>query len=714
MMDTHKDAFREEAYELLSTLEEALLELEEAPDDVELIGKVFRVMHTIKGSGAMFGFDDIATFTHGIETVYDRVRSGQIRVSKDLISLTLEARDIIKTMLDEPSGEAPLPGQAVEKITAALKRLTPAEEEGTDRPPVGSSSSLGASPSLQQSGAHVTYRIRFAPFPCIFATGANPVLLLGELAAMGDATVTAVTDGIPCLDAIDAEQCYTKWDIVLTTDQGIDAIKDVFIFVEDVSDLRIDVLGEKDYRLGEILVGRGDISTQDLQSVLKDKKYIGETLVERGATTPEAVESALVEQQHVRKIKEKTQTKEENISSVRVPSEKLDILVNLIGELVTAQARLTQTASVRADNDLTSIAEEVERLTAELRDNTLNIRMLPIATTFGRFKRLIRDLSQELGKEIELTTEGGETELDKTVIERLNDPLVHLIRNCIDHGIEQPDVRASAGKPRTGTVHLSAVHSGAHVIIRIKDDGKGLDREAILEKAVEKGFAAPGAELTDREIFGFVFAPGFSTAKKVTSVSGRGVGMDVAKRAIDALRGTIEMASTKGQGTTVTITLPLTLAIVDGLLVRIAEEHFVLPVSIVQECVELTKADVKKAHGRNIANIRGEIVPYIRLRSEFGISGNSPDIEQIVITGVNGERIGFVVDHVIGEHQTVIKNLGNLYKDTDTVSGATILGDGTVALIIDAMKLVRNVEAMEAARGYPRWAVSLCQHHTRG
>ena len=343
---------------------------------------------------------------------------------------------------------------------------------------------------------------------------------------------------------------------------------------------------------------------------------------------------------------------------------------------MTAQARLTQKASVRADNELTTIAEEVERLTAELRDNTLNIRMLPIATTFGRFKRLVRDLSQELGKEIEMTTEGGETELDKTVIERLNDPLVHLIRNCIDHGIEQPEVRVSIGKPRAGTIRLSAVHSGSHVIIQIKDDGKGLDRDAILAKAAEIGLLLPGAEPSDREVFGFVFAPGFSTAKKVTNVSGRGVGMDVAKRAIDALRGTIEMTSAKGKGATVTITLPLTLAIVDGLLVRIAEERFVLPVSIVEECVELTKADVKKAHGRHIANIRGEIVPYIRLRSEFGIPGDAPAIEQIVIAGVNGERIGFVVDHVIGEHQTVIKNLGKLYKDIDAVSGATILGDG--------------------------------------
>ena len=452
-------------------------------------------------------------------------------------------------------------------------------------------------------------------------------------------------------------------------------------------------------RLGEILVERGDVQDEEVSKALSEQKRLGEILVEKGLTTPEKVESALTEQEHARKVREKSQAKDEGISSIRVPADKLDVLVNLVGELVTVQARLTQTASLLNDADLASVAEEVERLTAELRDNTLNIRMLPIGTTFGRFKRLIRDLSQELGKEIEMTTEGAETELDKTVIERLNDPLVHLIRNCIDHGIERPEEREALDKPRAGTIHLSAVHSGAYVVIRIKDDGKGLDREAILLKAVEKGLVSPNGELTDKEVFSSIFHPGFSTAKEVTNVSGRGVGMDVAKRAIDALRGSIDVSSEKGKGTAVTIRLPLTLAIVDGLLVRIADEHFVLPLSIVEECVELTKEDTEKSHGRNMAHIRGEIVPYIKLRDEFNISGDSPDIEQIVVTGVNGERMGFVVDNVIGEHQTVIKKLGRIYKDVDAVSGATILGNGTVALIVDALKLVRNAELRETACG---------------
>jgi two-component system chemotaxis sensor kinase CheA len=307
----------------------------------------------------------------------------------------------------------------------------------------------------------------------------------------------------------------------------------------------------------------------------------------------------------------------------------------------------------------------------------------------------VRDLSQELGREVEMTTEGAETELDKTVIERLNDPLVHLIRNSIDHGIEPPDVRESVGKPRAGMLHIAARHSGACVLIEITDDGAGIDKEVMRRKAVEKGLIGPDTELQDKEIFSLVFAPGFSTAVKVTNISGRGVGMDVVKRTIDSLRGTIEISSEKGEGTTVTLKLPLTLAIIEGLLVEIDRRFFILPLTIVQECVELSRADVERSHGRDIANIRGEIVPYIRLRESFAIDGERPDIEQIVVTEVDGERVGFVVDDVIGEHQTVIKNLGRLYRDVDAVSGATILGNGTVALVIDVLGLAKHIDPVE-------------------
>jgi two-component system chemotaxis sensor kinase CheA len=363
---------------------------------------------------------------------------------------------------------------------------------------------------------------------------------------------------------------------------------------------------------------------------------------------------------------------------------------------VTVQARLSQTALTHSIPGLLSIAEEVERLTAELRDKTMSVRMLPIGTTFSNFRRLFRDLSRDLGKEVELVTEGGETELDKTVIERLNDPLVHLIRNSLDHGIEQPGVRTAAGKPRKGTVRLAAVHSGANVLIQISDDGAGMDRDAIRAKAMEKGLIDERAELSDGELYGLIFTPGFSTARKVTSVSGRGVGLDVVKRAIDALRGNIEITSAKGLGTTITLKLPLTLAIIDGLLVKLQEQHYVLPLSYVKECVELTRRDREDGRGRNIANVRGEIVPYIILREQFAISDAPPEREQIVITEVGGSRVGFVVDNVIGGHQTVIKNLGRYYHGVEGLAGATILGDGTVALILDVPKLVRIVEKEEA------------------
>ena len=706
MMDNHTEAFREEAYELLGDLETSLLALEEAPDDMELIQRIFRDMHTIKGSGAMFGFDDIAHFTHEIETVYDKVRDGKMSVSKELINLTLQAKDQIRLMLDiTPHGKGSQEPILQETIQA-FKELAQ-EDGGVASPPSPTSVSPWASPSpIKEVSAPgmATYRIRFKPSPGIFLTGTNPLFLLDELRSLGECKIAAQLGAIPCLDDINPERCYTSWDIILTTDKGMDVIKDVFIFVEGDCELTIDQIDnareidpEPDYKkLGQILTERGDITEEALQGALKEKKYIGEMLVEKGLVTSDKVESALIEQRHMRKMRERTQAKDEGISSIRVPVEKLDILVNLVGELVTVQARLTQTGSGLHNAELASIAEEVERLTAELRDTTLNVRMLPIGTIFGKFKRLVHDLSQELGKEIELATDGAETELDKTVIEKLNDPLVHLIRNSIDHGIESPDARISAGKTATGTIRLSAVHSGAHVIIRIQDDGKGLDKEAILSKAIEKGLAHPGTDLSDKEAFNFIFFPGFSTAERVTGISGRGVGMDVVKKGIDALRGTIDISSRQGAGTTVTIKLPLTLAIVEGLLVKIGDGNFVLPLSTVEECVELTREDVKKSHGRNIANIRGEIVPYIRLRREFKIAGQTPPIEQIVVAGVNGNRIGFVVDKVIGGHQTVIKKLGNIYKNVEAISGATILGDGTVALIVDVAKVAKNVELAEA------------------
>jgi two-component system, chemotaxis family, sensor kinase CheA len=694
MIDVHRQAFKEEAYELLSELESSLLELEERPDDIDLIGRVFRAMHTIKGSGSMFGFDDIAAFTHEVETIFDMVRNGKLQVTKTLVNLTLAARDQIKSMLDHSDSGGGADLEASGRIIAGLRALA------GDTP---AAAAAGPKAVQAEENVRVTYRIRFVPARDCFACGCNPVNLLDELRELGPCSVVAQNCGMPVLEEMDPESCYIFWDVILTTDQGINAIRDVFIFVEDDCELKIEVIAtEEDLsandgykKLGEILLDRGDISPEDMAGVLAQQKRFGEIAVESGVVDGMRVESALVEQRHVQAVRQEKQNSEVG-NSIRVPAERLDVLVNLVGELVTVQARLSQTAAGRADAELAAIAEEVERLTGELRDSALNIRMLPIGSTFSKFKRLVRDLSSELGKEIEMTTDGAETELDKTVIERLNDPLVHLIRNSIDHGVELPEARLAAGKPRYGTVHLSAVHSGDSVLITIKDDGAGLDKEAIRAKAIERGIITASAELSEKELFALIFAPGFSTAKKISSVSGRGVGMDVVKRAIDQLRGTIEIASVHGEGTRIMVRIPLTLAIIESLLVRIGKDFFMLPLSLVDECVELTRQDVARAHGRNLANVREHLVPYIPLRERFLITGQTPDIEQIVITQVNGARVGFVVDQVIGEHQTVIKSLGRAYRNAEGISGATILGDGSVALILDIPQLVQSVEA-EAA-----------------
>jgi two-component system chemotaxis sensor kinase CheA len=697
-IEQHKNAYKEEAYELLSELETSLLELEENSNDTELVGRIFRALHTIKGSGTMFGFDDIAEFTHEVETVFDMVRNGEIHVTKELIDLTLSACDHIKIMLDNPESADK---QKVNEIVAALKKLVPYGE--TQKEISSVTSPLKQIDSSSESKERsTTYRIRFRPSLDIFTKGIDPVLLINELQTLGYSKIIAQKDAIPLLNEINPEYCYTYWDIILTTERGINAIKDVFIFVEDDCEINIDVIDDGsepdkdvDYKkLGEILLERGDITSEKLQEALNSQKRLGEILVEAKLVDADKVESALTEQQHIREKREK-HLKEDSISSIRVSSDKLDRLVNLVGELVTVQARLTQIAATRNDPELLMIAEEVERLTEELRENTMSVRMVPIGTIFSKFRRLVRDLSKEVDKEVEMTTEGAETELDKTVIERLHDPLVHLVRNSIDHGIEEPAIREARGKPRRGTVHLSARHSGANVLIEVTDDGTGLDPEIIRSKAIEKGLIEPDTEMSEKEIFGLILTPGFSTAPKITKVSGRGVGMDVVKRNIEALRGSININSQKGLGTTVTLSLPITLAIIDGLLVKIGNEFFVLPLSIVEECVELTYEDIKKAHGRQIANVRGEIVPYINLREKFLINGDKPDIEQIVITKIDNQKVGFVVDHVIGEHQTVIKSLGRAYKNVEGISGATILGDGTVALILDIPKLVQHAELEE-------------------
>jgi two-component system chemotaxis sensor kinase CheA len=709
MLDQFKSTFKEEAYELLATLENTFLELEGQPLNGELVNAAFRAIHTIKGSAAMFGFDSVSSFAHEFETALDLCRNGTLSVSKDFIGLALKGRDYIKRLLDF---DEPVPQEILLEAQPLLERFkvfsskaSPSKRTATMKESNLSRNESGFEKHTESPGQQerATYRIEFRPGKDIFKNGTKVLNLIEELAALGDADVFPHTETIPELDDLDPESCYCWWDIILTTESDENAIRDVFIFVADQSDLRIEKVAQTEVvatkRLGDILVERGEASPETIQEALGTRKKLGDVLVERNIVSRQQIESALVEQEHIKKIQEKS---ESTVGSIRVASEKLDALVDLVGELVTLQARLSRTSLDLMDGQLSSISEQFERLIAQLRDNTMSIRMLPIGSTFNRFRRVVRDLSLELGKECELVTEGADTELDKTVIEKLGDPLVHIIRNSIDHGIEAPADRERLGKHRSGMIKLSALHSGAYVLIRISDDGRGLDYKAIREKAVQKGLVSSNQELSEEETMQLIFAPGFSTAKVVTTVSGRGVGMDVVKREIDALGGSVQLESASGQGMTVTLKIPLTLAIIEGLLVRIAEEYYVIPLSSVDGCIEIRSRDLADMGERKIIRYRDEFVPFIKLRALFG-SGDEqseePEIEQIVIASGQDARIGFVVDQVIGDNQTVIKPLGRLYRDVEGISGATILGDGTVALILDVNRLALSAQREVAGRG---------------
>ena len=643
------------------------MELNENPGNTELVGRVFRALHTIKGSGSMFGFDELAAFTHNLETAFDAVRNGRIQVNSTLIDLTLSALDQIRAMVEEG---------AVTPVNPALcKEILDKARELTGKPVSRSSNAASKASEFHAEVAVAPVQdwfIHFAPGPEFTRNGADPLLLLRELRQLGGLAVRSNLTLVPKLAEIVPERCYVSWELVLTTPAGRDAIRDVFVFVEDCCELSIEAASAPESR---------PVSQPAQESAGQ-------------SNCADEIARAL-DEQRVQTAGRRTYDKADTASSLRVPAAKLDQFVNLVGELVTVQARLSELAARSEDPEVAKVSEEIERLTASLRENSMNIRMMPIRGTFEKFRRLVHDLARDLGKDVELTIDGADTELDKTVIDQLSDPLMHLIRNSMDHGIEQPDVRIARGKRSTATIHLSARHSGASVLIGVSDDGGGINTEAVRNRAIEKGMIAPDAHLTEAQTFDLIFQPGFSTAKSVTDVSGRGVGMDVVRQSVESLRGSIEVASKSGQGSTVTLRLPLTLAIIDGLLVNVGEAYFVLPLANTLECIELSEEDIQRANGKHMANVRGEIVPYIRLRQYFNIQSERPAIEQIMIVETEEGRFGLVVDKVLGNCQTVIKNLGRFYRHVQIVSGATILGNGMVALILDPYRLVQ--EALRSA-----------------
>jgi two-component system chemotaxis sensor kinase CheA len=674
---TPAEIFLQEAQDLLEQLEQALLDLESAPDRGDLVDSAFRALHTIKGSGAMFGFEAVAGFTHHVETAFDRVRQGKVAATRPLIKLALAAKDHIRGLIEQPATTDPA---VAIPILAGLKQLVdggPAAPSPEARPPA-------------KEVPRQTWRVRMRLPRDAIALGTNPLALLDDLRGLGSATVVALADDVPVLEELVPTDCHLAWTVLLTTSQPRTAIEDVFLFVIDDMELQIDPVfaAEELPKLGDILIARGDVDPRTLADAVAEQRRqiepLGEMLVRSGTVDKGTLTAALAEQQHLRAQAKPAR----QADSVRVPAERLDDLMDRVGELVIVQSRLSQVAGASSDPQVKAIAEDIERLALELRDSTMGVRTVPIGSLFGRFRRLIHDVSGELGKQIALVTVGEETELDKTVIEKLNDPMIHLLRNSMDHGLEPPEGRAAAGKPACGRITLTARHAGAEVLISIADDGRGLDRARIRARAEENGLLQPGAAVSDAELFQVIFEPGFSTARQVTSLSGRGVGMDVVKRAIETLRGKIEIVSTEGAGTELTLRLPLTLAIIDGLLVRIGSGRYVLPLSAVEECVELSAEQDARSRGRNFLNIRGDLVPFLRLRELFATQVPADPYQKVVIVSAGKSRVGLVVDQVIGNHQTVIKSLSRLHADVEMFSGATILGDGAVALILDVAHLV--------------------------
>ncbi len=601
----------------------------------------------------MCGLDVLAQFTHHVENLLDRVREGEISVSESLAELILKATDHVKLLVNAVQDATDVPAGAGEELLDAIARFV-GEGASADPERVSGLAQLPAA----RLGIKRTWQIQFHPNPALLANGGNPAILLKDLKNLGQCEIRTHTGEVPPLDAIQPDRCYLWWTVTLCGICAEDAIRDVFIFVEDDSRLEIHEIAAS--------------APQSQQAGALAQLPVKEAAV-AAASLPASPGRVMAARE----------------ATVRVPAERLDRLVNLVGEFVMNQSCLVQALAQNGAAEFANPVQALERLVAELRDNVLGIRMLPIGSLFGRFRRVIHDLSAELDKEADLVTEGAETELDKSILDQLGEPLVHCLRNCLDHGVEPAAERLAQGKPPRARIRLSALHTGANVVISIEDDGRGIDREAVRTKAVEKQLIARDAKLTDKEIFDLILLPGFSTARKVTSVSGRGVGMDAVKRQIDALRGSLSLDRTGVTGTRISITLPLTLAIIEGLLVQTGTERFVLPLAAVTENVELSRSDRARYNGRNVLAVRGQLIPYIDLRRMFGTGGSDPDIEKVVILQHGEERVGLVVERVLGTHQTVIQSLGKFYKRVEVVSGATIMGDGRVALIIDVSALVR-------------------------
>ncbi len=706
MSERPQDMFLEEATDLLQVMEDSLLELEDSPGDPDLINAIFRAAHTIKGTGGVFGFEHVEAFTHVAESVLDKVRDGAIDIDEALVALFLKCRDHIGILVESAVNDEASPEDKV--ISNGAELLAGLEAYLGESVSESKVVSTGETPVEQIENGHMVetnnWHISLRFDEDVLQNGMDPLSFLRYLKKLGSlVSVVTLYDAMPEMSELDPELCYLGFEIDLHSEADKETIEQVFEFVREMAQIQIlppranvalyaemiESLPDDGQRIGEILVACGALTQHELEKALEgqkalgdgEKSLLGDVLVKDKSVPKEIVDAALKKQ-------EKSKKSSGN-RALRVDADKLDRLINLVGELVISGATTNLQAQRLEDERLLEATSQMNRLVEEIRDNALTLRMVQIGETFNRFKRVVRDVSKELDKNIDLVISGGDAELDKTVVEKIGDPLMHLVRNSMDHGIESAEERLAAGKSEQGTLTLNAYHDAGNIVIEVKDDGKGLSKERILAKAMEKGLIGSGQNMTDHEIYRLIFEAGFSTAEQVTNLSGRGVGMDVVRRNIESLRGSVDVDSTPGEGSTVTIRLPLTLAIIDGFLVGVGDSSYVIPLDMVIECIELDDEE-RQNTGQGYIELRGEVLPYLRLRDVFDENQQHPERESIVVVQYGNQRAGFVVDELLGELQAVIKPMGKILQGVRGISGTTILGTGDVAVILDVLNLVQR------------------------
>lgn len=687
-MDQFKHKFINEANELLVKIENSLIDLEQNPENEESIHEVFRAMHTLKGTSVMFGFEKIGELTHFTESIFDKIREGEASLSRDIVEFTLESVDHIRNLLTDEKFVDPGNHANQDRLLRTIQQILKLTESGQ----------IEKTPKKEKQKQDVTvatFYIAFEPDEKMLDRGISILSLFGELAAIGEYRVVNLT---PYKEKTNEREV---WGIYFVTEKGLNDILDIFIFVEEnikvvkLSDANL--LDEKHFENQIDMLSRVDSNETAMKlteeyTAARIRETAIDDIIEEDILSDEVQKSSLKDK--VKKAAESSSVasneKIEGSSRIQVDSSRLDMLMYLVSELVTTKARLRMVEETKNYSALSSVVEKVEDLAQQFRDNVLEIRLVPVVDMLTPFKRLIRDVSKKLDKKVNFITTGVETKLDKNIIDKLGDPLMHIIRNSIDHGIESPEARIKKGKPEEGVIKFSSYYAGSNVIIRIEDDGAGLNKEKIKAKAIQKGLIDEKTVLTDKDLFDLVFHPGFSTADKVTDVSGRGVGMDVVKRAIAEVRGEVSLESEEGKGTVTTIKLKQTISITDSLLLKVEDTCFLVQLSDVEFCDQKNYNELVRTNNTRV-EVNGELLPYISIRDKFHTGGEHPDKAKLVVVHQENKKIALVVDKIVGEHQAVLKPLGDMFNNQEYLSGASVLGDGTLAIMIDTTLLINYV-----------------------